>query len=260
MPPSNDTNLPDPSDLPADPEALAGRLLAELELRASPDNVKGMARYGISTAGALGVPVPTVRALAALATKAIERDAALRHELAEALWTSKIHEARIMASLVDDPGSVTVEQMESWVADLDSWDVCDLLVNNLLRRTEAAWSKATEWAVRDEVFVKRAGFVLMATLAVHDKAVADERFVPLLGIVEREACEERNDAKKGVNWALRQIGKRSLPLNAAAIDTAERILATQSECSAARWVARDALRELRSEKVQQRLSATRPAP
>lgn len=252
------TSIPPPRALPSEPSALVSRLLHELELRASPENVDGMARYGISTEGTLGVSVPVVRALARSATTALNKDPDARHEVAASLWKTGVHEARIMASLVDDPGLVSESQMESWVADLDSWDVCDLLMNNLFRRTERAWSKAAEWSMRTAPYVKRAGFVLMATLAVHDKAADDDRFRPMLALVEQGACDERNDPKKGANWALRQIGKRSAPLNAEAIETAERILATQADSAAARWVARDALRELRSDKVQARLGATPP--
>jgi 3-methyladenine DNA glycosylase AlkD len=143
--------------------------------------------------------------------------------------------------------------MEAWVAEIDSWDICDLLCNNLLRRTALAWDKAAEWPGRSAEFAKRAGFVLGATLAVHDKIADDQRFLALLSLAEREATDERNLVKKAVNWQVRQIGKRSARLNAEAIETCEHILAEHPDSRAARWIARDALRELRSDAVRRRL-------
>jgi len=164
-----------------------------------------------------------------------------------------VHEARILASLIDVPALVTESQMESWAGDLDSWDVCDTLMNNLFRSASDAWSKAAEWPLRDATFVKRAGFVLGATLAVHDKPADDARFSPLLALSESEASDERNFVTKAVNWQIRQIGKRSPALNAEAIEACERILAAHSDSKAARWVARGALRELRSDAIRERL-------
>ena len=244
-------------DSPRDTTAIAQRLLGELRAAADPKNLAGMARYGISLSGTLGVSIPTVRALARDAKRELGRDPAAHRKLASALWASGVHEARIMASLVDEPPLVTDEQMESWAADLDSWDVCDLLCNNLLRRGPHAWEKAAEWPGRDAEFVKRAGFVLGATLAVHDKAAEDARFIPLLALAEREATDDRNLVKKAVNWQIRQIGKRSQPLNAEAIAACERILAAHPAVASARWISRGALRELRSEAVQTRLSSKR---
>jgi 3-methyladenine DNA glycosylase AlkD len=146
---------------------------------------------------------------------------------------------------------VTDEQMEDWVLDLDSWDVCDQLCNNLFVFTPWAWTKALEWSRREEEFVKRAGFVLMATLAVHDKAASDDSFLPLLAAIEREAADARNYVKKAVNWALRNIGKRNPVLHREALETARRIAA--SDTPAGRWVAADALRELEGEAVRRRL-------
>lgn len=228
-------------------------MLSELRAHANAENVAGMSRYGISAEGTLGVSVPTVRALARDAKRELGKDPGAHHKLAALLWDSGVHEARLMATLVDDPALVDDTQMESWVASVDSWDICDLLCNNLLRRTALAWEKAEVWSTREPEFTKRAGFVLVATLAVHDKAAADERFVAALGWIEREATDERNLVKKGVNWALRQIGKRSAELNVLALQTAERILAQHPESPSARWIARDALRELRSDVVRKRL-------
>ena len=173
------------------------------------------------------------------------------HDLAQPLWSSGIHEARLLATMIDTPKSVTEIQMESWVKDFDSWDLCDQCCLNLFRKTPLAHQKAVEWSARQEEFVKRAGFVLMATLAVHDKKAGDEVFIAWLPFIKREATDERNFVKKAVNWALRQIGKRNLTLNQVAIQTAQAI--QQLDSKSARWIATDALRELTSEKVQQRL-------
>jgi 3-methyladenine DNA glycosylase AlkD len=239
-----------PADTPA---SLAAELLGSLRSQANSDNVAGMERYGISPVGTLGVSVPVVRAMARDAKRRLGRDPAAHHELAAVLWTSGVHEARVMATLIDAPALVDEMQMEAWAADLDSWDTCDALCNNLLRRTKLAWEKAAKWPDRDEEFVKRAGFVLGATLAVHERATDDSRFLPLLALAERKAADERNIVKKAVNWQVRQIGKRSAELNVAAIATCERILSQHPASAAARWVARDALRELRSESVRRRL-------
>ncbi len=218
-------------------------ILATLKARGSTRNVDGMARFGITSKKVLGVPAPVLRALA----KEIGRD----HALAETLWESGIHEARILATLVDDPRQVTEEQMERWVASFDSWDVCDQCCGNLFDKTPFAYPKAIAWSARDEEYVKRAGFTLMAWLASHDKKAPDSQFTPFLPIIQREAGDSRNFVKKAINWALRGIGKRNRALNRLAIETAEAL--STSESSAARWVAKDALRELNSTAVQQRL-------
>jgi 3-methyladenine DNA glycosylase AlkD len=218
-------------------------VLERLRSLADPAAKAGMARFGIETGTALGISIPTLRALA--------RDIGRDHGLAEELWASGVHEARILAALVDDPKLVTEEQMERWVVQIDSWDVCDGVCSDLFDRTPFAHAKAAEWSTREEEFVKRAGFVLMAALAVHDKRAPDERFLEMLPLIERESHDERNFVRKAVNWALHQIGKRNRGLNAAAIAAGERIQAQGSR--AARWIAADALRELRSEKVQARL-------
>lgn len=240
---------------PPSPIALAEQLLAALRASASADNLAGMARYGIVTTRALGVPMPTVRRLASDAKRALGRDSDARHELAGLLWESGLHEARIMASLVDVAALVDDVQLEAWVGELDSWDTCDTLMNNLFRQAPDAWLKAHDWTTRDEEFVKRAGFVVGATLAVHDKAADNACFIELLALARMEAADERAFVKKAVNWQIRQIGKRSLPLNKAAIATCERILTAHPDSSAARWIACDALRELRSDAVHARLAA-----
>lgn len=218
-------------------------VLDELKAQYNPDNLAGMARFGVNTEQAYGVPVKTLRQF----KKRIGRD----HVLASQLWDSGIHEARILASLIDDPKQVTEAQISIWVQAFDSWDLCDLCCNNLFDKTPFAHAKAVAWSSRQETFVKRASFVLMATRAVHDKEAEDRTFIAYLSIIEREAADERNYVKKAVNWALRQIGKRNPRLNQAAIETARRIQAFDSK--AARWVASDALRELTSQATQARL-------
>jgi len=221
----------------------ADELVAELRAMANPRNVEGMARFGISSTNTLGVSVPALRALA----KRAGRD----HALALALWATGIHEAHILAALVDVPAQVTRRQMDRWAADFDSWDVVDGCCGDLFDKTPFAYDKAMQWSARRPECVKRAGFVLMAALAVHDKRASDSAFLAFLPVIVRESGDDRNFVKKAVNWALRQIGKRNHRLNAAAIAAAERILATDTR--AGRWIARDALRELRSDAVQRRL-------
>jgi 3-methyladenine DNA glycosylase AlkD len=235
------------------PTLLAEQIVAELRAQADADNVAGMAHYGITAENTLGVPVPVMRTMARDARKALSRDKQAWHELAALLWATGIHEAQIMATFIDLPALVDDAQAESWVADLDSWDTCDQLTNNVLRESPVGWAKAVEWADRDEEFVKRAAFVLGATIAVHDKKTDDRAFLPLLALTEREATDERNFVKKAVNWQIRQIGKRSAFLNAEAIAACERILEANPESKAARWSARDALRELTSDAIRARL-------
>jgi 3-methyladenine DNA glycosylase AlkD len=214
----------------------ASEILASLRTHASPENVAGMARYGISTAGTLGVPVVVIRRLA----KQVGRS----HELAAELWASGIHEARILATIVDRPEWVTRRQMNQWARDFDSWDVCDQACQNLFRYTPFAWAMAAKWAGAEREFVRRAGFSLLAGLAVKDKGAADADFEALLPLIARASTDERNLVKKAVNWALRSIGKRSPYLRRAAIAAAEDIGGIDSR--AARWIASDALRELRA--------------
>jgi 3-methyladenine DNA glycosylase AlkD len=220
------------------------RVLRELRTLANPRNVEGMARFGISTCKeALGIPTPVLRKIA----REIGRD----HALALELWKSGVFEARCVAALIDDSKLVTEEQMERWVMDFDNWAVCDNCCGRLFDKTPMAYPKALEWSRREEEYVKRAAFSLMAALAVHDKQAANAKFLKFLPPIQRESTDARNFVKKAVNWALRQIGKRNLALNKAAIKTAQEI--RKSDSPSARWIAADALRELRSEAVQKRL-------
>ena len=209
----------------------------------SPKAAEGAARFGVNASNILGVSAPALRKLA----KEIGTD----HRLAGQLWRTGIHDARTLATLIDDPAQVTPSQMERWAKDFDSWAVCDAACGCLFDRTPYAWDKAVEWTARDEEYVKRAGFVLVAALAVHDKKAPDESFAAFLPYIKEHADDERNFVKKAVNWALRQIGKRNPHLNKLAIRTAKEIRALNAR--SARWVAADALRELTSEKVQARL-------
>ena len=206
-------------------------------------NVDGMARYGINPENNYGVSVGKMRELA----KEIGRD----HELALKLWNSGIHDARILAPIIMEPDKITEEQMDAWVHDFDSWDICDGCCGEFAF-TPFAHEKARQWCGSDEVFVKRAGFVMIARLAVRDKKADDDVFPGYLPLIEKGASDERNMVKKAVNWALRQIGKRNLALNKKAIKLAEKIEKIDSK--SARWIARDALRELKSGKVQERLA------
>jgi 3-methyladenine DNA glycosylase AlkD len=223
----------------------AAEVLADLRAVADPSQLAEMSRrYAIRPANPLGgIRMPTLRAMA----KRIGRD----HRLALDLWATGVHEARLLATMVADPRDVTPEEMESWVLDLDSWDICDQACGNLWDRTPWAFDKMRAWSGRSEEFVKRAAFALMAGAALHRKDEPDQAFLALLPVIEREAGDPRNFVRKGVNWALRGIGKRNRALNAAAILTARRIQAGDSR--SARWVGTDALRELTGDGVQRRL-------
>ena len=204
---------------------------------------EGMKRFGIRSSRVYGVPMPGLISL----SREIGKD----HMLAGALWDEGSREGRILAACVDDPALVTDEQMERWVADFDNWETCDQVIMKLFERTDSAPEISFRWGRREEEFVKRAGFVLMARFPRIMKEWDDEMFLPILDEIERGAGDERHNVKKGVNWALREVGKRSLYLNGEAIKRAEAIL--KLDTKGARWIARDALRELGSDKVQSRL-------
>jgi 3-methyladenine DNA glycosylase AlkD len=218
-------------------------ILAELEAVADPDALPFMEKYGITPARAFGVSIPDLRRIA--------KTSGIDHSLALKLWKKDTRETRILASMIDDPDLVTEEQADGWVRDFDYWEICDQCCTNLFEDTPFAYRKCLEWSSWEGEFEKRAGFVLMARLAVSDKAAADEKFLPFLPIIKRESTDDRNYVKKAVNWALRQIGKRNQALNKAAIETAKEIRKMDSR--SARWIASDALRELEGEAVQKRL-------
>ncbi|MFH0714369.1 MAG: DNA alkylation repair protein [Candidatus Diapherotrites archaeon] len=221
----------------------AEQILSKLNSRANPRNVVGMQRFGISGRKMLGISIPFLRSTA----KKIEKN----HELALELWDSGIHEAKILAAFIDEPARVSEKQLEEWVSEFDSWDVCDQVCSSLFDKTPSAWEKAFEWSFREEEFVKRAGFAMMACLAVHDKQAKNAKFEKCWKRIEAESGDERNFVKKAVNWALRQIGKRNKNLNKKAIARAKRVLKQKSK--SAQWIAKDALRELQSSAVQKKL-------
>jgi 3-methyladenine DNA glycosylase AlkD len=210
-------------------------LLAKLKQLGSEKNRAGMARFGIQTDKAFGVSVANLRQLAKPYRK--------NHQLALDLWQTGFHEARILAAIIDDPTQVTPAQMDSWMKDFNSWDLCDQTCS-LFDKTPHAVTKIYEWTTREPEFEKRAGFALMAELAWHSKTETDQTFIDFLPLIEREAWDERNFVKKAVNWALREIGKRNKALYKVALSCAERI--GRQESKAARWIAADAIRELRA--------------
>ncbi len=218
-------------------------VLEKLRDKARPDQLEGMARFGMAVEQRLGVAVPDMRKLA--------KELGKNHVLALKLWNTGITEAKILAGMIADPNKLTAEQMDDWVKDFNSWDVCDQVCMNLFDKSPLALGKIYDWSIREEEFVKRAAFALIACLAWHDKNVNDEKFIELLPVITRGAMDDRNFVKKAVNWALRHIGKRNLHLNRVAIDTARAI--QQLDSKAARWIASDAIRELESEAIQARL-------
>jgi len=219
------------------------KVLKKLKKNANPENVAGMARFGINPKNTLGICAPELIALS--------RKIGIDHRLALKLWNSGIHEARILAAMVADHEKTSESMMEAWVSDFDSWDVCDQVCFRLFDKTPFAYKKAFEWSKREGEFVKRSGFALMASLAIHDKKAPDAKFEKFYPTIKRESGDGRNFVRKAVNWALRNIGKRSKSLNKSAIRTAREIEKLDSK--SARWIAKDALRELQGEAVQKRL-------
>ncbi len=218
-------------------------VLNRIREKANSTNLEGMARFGMAIEERLGVSIPDLRKIA----KDLGRD----HILALELWKTGIAEARILASMIDFPEKVTKKQMDEWVRDFNSWDVCDQVCMNLFEKTPWAWQKISEWARRGEEFINRAAYALIACLAWHDKKATDESFIQLFPILKHGAVDERNFVKKAVNWAIRNIGKRNLKLNKNSIRLAKEIQRLDSK--AGRWIAADAIRELESEAIQGRL-------
>jgi 3-methyladenine DNA glycosylase AlkD len=228
----------------AAPPPDADEVLARLRKMAKASVRAGMARYGIPDDNALGISVGDLKKLA----KSLGRS----HELAAGLWDTGVYEARMLATFVDDPAEVTSAQMDRWRSDFDSWAICDTACFALFDRTEHAWAKVKAWAKLRDEFGKRAAFALLASLTVHDKEADDSLYADGLLLIERGAADERNFVKKGVNWALRSIGKRNAALHAAALAVAQRL--SESEHAGARWVGADALRELKGKSVSRRLA------
>jgi len=207
-----------------------------LEPYGSERNRLGMQRFGIRFEDAYGVNIPVLRKLA--------KNYKPNHELALELWETKFHELMLMAIFIDDYKQVTKSQMNKWVKDFASWDICDQCCSTLFEKTPYAFEKASEWSNSNEEFVKRAGFVMMAVIAVHHKNIEDIELFDFFPVIEKEAHDERNFVKKAVNWALRQMGKRSKLLFDEAVDVAERI--AKQESKSAKWIAKDALREFKT--------------
>jgi 3-methyladenine DNA glycosylase AlkD len=220
-------------------------VIAELHSMAEPTVVRGLSRFGLPAEHALGISAPNLRSLA----KRIGKDQALSLRL----WTTGIPDARVLAALVGEPAHVSRRQMARWAGDFDSWGVCDACCGVLFVFTPHAREMAFKWTRDKREYVKRAGFALMASMAVHQKSLADSTFVPMLKAIREQSVDERRFVKKAVNWALRQIGKRNQHLNSLAIGTATKVHSLNS--SSARWIASDALRELRSDAVHRRLKS-----
>jgi 3-methyladenine DNA glycosylase AlkD len=242
------SNRTTPSDRRQAEQSKAGdwtcaRALEELRALGERRNVEGMARFGIRAKIVYGVAKPKMDALA--------RRIGKNHRLALDLWDSGVHDARILAGMIDLPREVSSAQMEGWVRDFDNWDVCDGTCCHLFVFAASSWKKAIAWSRRDPEFIKRAGFALMAYLAYRDKQATDAQFRRLLPLIEREAYDNRNFVRKAVNWALRNIGKRNLRLNREATRAAARI--RRQDSPSARWIAADALRELQGAAVRARL-------
>jgi 3-methyladenine DNA glycosylase AlkD len=215
-------------------------ILAWLKKKGSKKNIAGMARYAIVAPKVFGVSVGTLRDLA----KRIGRD----HALAQELWATGWYEARMLAAFVDEPAKVTVKQMNAWARDFDNWAICDHCCFHLFDRTPHAYKQAAAWTKSPKEFVKRAGFALMASLALHQKKASDELFLPFLSLIEKAATDDRNFVKKGVNWALRGIGRRSAALNKPAVTLAKKL--GDSDNATARWVGKDALRDFAKAKAR----------
>jgi 3-methyladenine DNA glycosylase AlkD len=213
-------------------------VIDELKRLSTPEHFSKLAHFGIKDDKALGVKVPLIRQLA----KTIGKN----HELSIELWKTEIHEARLLATMIENPKLINNEQFDSWVGDFNSWDICDQCCG-LLIKTPFAEDKIIQYANSDSEFVKRTAFVLICALSVHDKKASDEFFIPFFDLIERESWDERNFVRKAVNWALRQIGKRNDNLRLKAVEVAERIL--QQDSKSARWIASDALRELNNDKI-----------
>jgi 3-methyladenine DNA glycosylase AlkD len=215
---------------------MVSAILREMRAIANPVVRDGMRRFGIHDTRAVGLTVPQIRAIA--------RRIGKNQPLAEQLWQSSVHEARVLAALIGDPQAITRSTMDRWTRDFASWDICDACCCNLFDRSPFAWQKIPKWAHSSREFVRRAAFATLAALAVHDKTAPDQLFLDALPLIERYCFDDRNFVRKGVNWALRNIGKRNARLGFAAIACAERVRTQNSR--AARWIAADALRELRS--------------
>jgi 3-methyladenine DNA glycosylase AlkD len=219
------------------------QVLSELKRVGTPATRDGMARYGITARKALGVTMAQLKVIAGKLPR--------NHALALELWKSEWYEARMLATLIDDPGQVTPQQMEEWCRDFDSWAICDTACFKLFDQSPHAWAKVWAWSERKEEFVLRASFALLASLALHDRKTSDEPFLETLPLIEKSAWDNRNFVKKGVSWALRSVGSRSPDLHRACIELSTRLAASSN--SAERWVGKDALKDLSRQLVKDRV-------
>ncbi len=220
-------------------------IIEHLKTLRNENNINGMARFGISSVNTLGVSMPDIRDIA----KHVKKN----HTLALQLWDSEIHECRILAALIASPSEMTSETMDKWVSEIDSWDVCDQACFNIFDKTPFAKEKVFQWAVSEMEFTRRAAFALLAGMAIHWKKVNDNEFLPYFDLIFKYSTDNRNFVKKAVNWALRQIGKRSFYLNDKAIELSEKLLIKLPESKSAQWIAKDAIKELSSDKIRVRI-------
>ena len=223
----------------------AKEILKALKPLGKPENVEEMSKFGIASDTAYGVPIPVLRKFA--------KEFKNNHKLAQELWNSNVHEGKLLAAFIDNPKEITEEQMQEWVNDFYSWDICDQICSNLFDKTPFAYDKAIEWSKEEKEFVRRAGFVMMAVLAVHDKNANNEKFLQFFPLIEIYSDDDRNFVKKAVNWALRQIGKRNLLLHKKVLSLAKKIKKLDSK--SAKWIAADAIRELENEKIIKRIKS-----
>ncbi len=221
-------------------------IITQLVKLSNPEDIEGMKRFGIKSQKTYGVRIPELRKIAKKAGK--------NHKLAKELWEADYRETKILACMIDDSELVTEEQMDDWVTNFDSWEICDQCCMNLFRKTLFVNKKILEWSTHPEEFVKRAAFTLIAVIAVHDKKAQDVKFEQYFPLIINESTDTRHYVKKAVNWALRDIGKRNMALNEKAINIAEKI--NNIDSKGAKWIAKDALRELKTEKVQKKINSS----
>jgi 3-methyladenine DNA glycosylase AlkD len=224
-------------------KSLSQKIISDLKRLSDPDKIPGMKKFGISAENALGIRVDKLRTLA--------KETGCNHNCALEIWDSRIHEARILASMIADPHKFTKIQMNLWVKEINSWDICDQCCNNLFRKTPFAIEHSLRWAEDDKLFIKRAGFVLMAVISVHNKLMTNQEFEKYFPLIIKHSSDERNFVKKAIHWALRQIGKRNCELHLKALETCE--ILSRSDSEIAFWIGRNAMKELNSEKVRRNL-------
>jgi 3-methyladenine DNA glycosylase AlkD len=219
------------------------KIIKELKSKSRKDQLEGMSRYGINIDNRLGVSIPDIRRIA--------KEFGKNHKVALELWKTGIADAKITAALIDEVEKVTIKQMDEWVKDFNSWDICDQVCMNLFDKTIYAWDKVVEWSNRDEEFVKRAAFSLLACLAWHDKNASNERFIEFFPIIKSNINDNRNYVKKAISWSLRHIGKRNLELHKIVLNFSDEIKKLESKN--ARWIASDVIRDLNSISTKKRL-------